>query len=350
MSRTENTVSRRDFLMSMPTLAGACAYVLSHSQDGLAAVGAQATPQQGNSGARSIVDRIKGPLVPIMPAYTADGKLDLRSTCDWIDWLIKRNIKLFWMTPGTTRFKNLSDDEIRELTKAVAHVTKGRAILIAATAFHWTTKDCISFLEEAKRWGADIVKITCDWGRKPDVNAEFEKNKTIAQASPLPLFTYALPGFSHDFLRRILDLPQFVGMKHDSGNYWRHTILLRIVRLHGAKFTCMTGGSLKPYVLVHHFGAQAFADIRICGIAPQLVIDFNRYIDERKYEKAVRIVQDYEEPMREAFSALSFRHPYRTCLHLAGHFKSDFEREPDQRLRPDEVKIIRKVLTELKLL
>lgn len=115
-------------------------------------------------------------------------------------------------------------------------------------------------------------------------------------------------------------MPQFVGIKNDSGNYSPHTKLLRIVRLREAKFSCITGGSLKPYMLNHHFGAKSFADIRICGIAPHLVIQFNRPMNERKYEQAVTIIQDYEEPMREAFSSLSFRHPYRTCLYLAGHF------------------------------
>ena len=300
--------------------------------------------------ARAIVDRIKGPLVPILPAYTDDGKLDLEPTCGWIDWLIQRGIRMFWVTPGTTRFKNLSDDEIRDLTREVAQVTRGRALLIAATPFHWDAGECIRFVEFAQGHGANIVKITANWNLKLDVDAELARNKQIADASPLPLFTYALPGFQLEFFRRILDVPQFVGIKNDSGNYKPHTNLLRIVRLHGAKFVCMTGGSMKPYLLVHPLGARAFADIRVAGIAPHLVIEFSRLMDEGRSVEAAKTVQDYEEPMREVFSRLSFRHPYRACLYVTGHFKSAFDRETDMMLRPDELPTVRKALTDLELM
>ena len=348
MSQSESRLSRRSFLRSAPVLAGAGAYLL-----GLKGVFASATgpiPTPPLAGARSIVDRIRGLLVPIMPAYTAGGKLDLDSTCGWMDWLVARGVRMFWMTPGTTRYKNLSDDEINALTRAAAAVTKGRAVLITCTQFGWTADQCIRYAELSRECGADIVKVTCNWGLKPDVDEVFELNRKVAEASPLPLFTYALPGFPHAFLERILDLPQFVGIKNDSGNYRPHTDMLRLIRLRGATFSCMTGGSMKPYLLVHPLGSRAFADIRVAGVAPRIVLKFARLMEEQKIYKAARIVQDYEEPLRAALSALSFRHPYRTCLYVAGHFKSDFERNPDHALRPDELPLVRQALESLGLL
>lgn len=299
---------------------------------------------------RSIVDRLTGPLVPIIPAYASDGTLDLESTCGWINWLIERGIKLFWLTPGTTRYPDLTDDEVWDLTRACAEVTKDRALLISATNLTWSAEECIRYAEFSQECGADIVKVTHEWSKDTDAEAEFVRNKKVADVSPLPLFTYSLPGFSLDFFRRILDVPQFVGIKNDSGNYVPHTDLLRIIRQHGATFSSMSGGSMKPYVLTHPFGARAFADIRIAGVAPHLVIEFSRLIDERKYEEAVKIVQDYEEPLREKFEALSFTHPYRTCLHVAGHFKSDFDRNTKTSIREDEKLIVRTALEDLGLL
>jgi dihydrodipicolinate synthase/N-acetylneuraminate lyase len=175
-------------------------------------------------------------------------------------------------------------------------------------------------------------------------------NKEVADASPMPLFTYSLPGFSLDFFKRILELPQFVGIKNDAGNYAPHTDLLRIIREHGATFSSMSGGSMKPYMLSHPFGARAFADIRIAGIAPHLVIEFSRLMDERKYQEAVKVIWEYEEPLREKFETLSFTHPYRTCLKIAGHFKSDYDRNTKTSISEDEKMIVRKALEAVGLL
>ena len=36
-----------------------------------------------------------GPLVPILTAFEEDDRLDIDSTCKWVDWLITKGIKLF---------------------------------------------------------------------------------------------------------------------------------------------------------------------------------------------------------------------------------------------------------------
>ena len=46
---------------------------------------------------RAIVDRIRGPLAPIFPAFTADERLDLDSTCKWADWVVEQGIPLLWL-------------------------------------------------------------------------------------------------------------------------------------------------------------------------------------------------------------------------------------------------------------
>lgn len=56
--------------------------------------------------------KIAGPLVPIMPAFGANEKLDLESTCKWVEWQIASGIRNFWTTYGTSHYMSLTDDEI----------------------------------------------------------------------------------------------------------------------------------------------------------------------------------------------------------------------------------------------
>jgi dihydrodipicolinate synthase/N-acetylneuraminate lyase len=73
----------------------------------------------------------------------------------------------------------------------------------------------------------------------------FSFYRAVAEDSPLPLFAYSLmPMMTPALLRRILDLPQYVGMKNDSGDFYEHRDYLWTIAQQRAKFTAMTGGSL----------------------------------------------------------------------------------------------------------
>jgi dihydrodipicolinate synthase/N-acetylneuraminate lyase len=52
----------------------------------------------------ALLDRLHGPLVPVMPAFRDDESLDLDATARWIDHLIDAGIRLFWTTYGTSHY------------------------------------------------------------------------------------------------------------------------------------------------------------------------------------------------------------------------------------------------------
>ena len=56
-----------------------------------------------------------GPVVPIPPSYTSEGKLDLDETCRYVRFLYKNGIKVIMTTVGTSQFNLLTRKEIREL-------------------------------------------------------------------------------------------------------------------------------------------------------------------------------------------------------------------------------------------
>ena len=298
----------------------------------------------------SVTEKIKGPLIPIMPAFDSDGALDLESTCKWVNWLIERGIRLLWTTYGTSHYICLTDAEVMELTEAVAQVTKGRAIFIASSAYHWSTLKCISFVEFAAGCGVDIVKLQIDWSWRPTEDMVFEHYRKIAESSALPLFAYTniVPavtgGMTNSLLKRILDLPQFVGMKNDSGDFYEHSDYLRTIRQHGGEFTPVTGGSMRSFLYGYNFGARAFAS-GLGMIAPHLPISFAAYLNEGKQDMAVKIIREYEEPIQSAFAAIG---AYHACCHavlmLNGLFRSHCIRFPWPTLNKNEVESVKKCL------
>ncbi len=302
-------------------------------------------PQPG-----SIVKRLQGPLVPISTAFTEKEELDLKSTSQWVNWLIEQGIQLFWTTQGTSRYSFLSSAEIDDLNRSVAAVTRGRAILIAGTPFRADTNECIRFSQRAAGWGADIVMVQTPWAANPSPDQVFEHHQKIAQASPLPLFSYSLKQWPEGFLKRILELPQYVGMKNDMGNFVEHSNLLRTARLAGKEFVPMTGGWLRPFLYGHHFGARAFGALYLCGIRPKIVLDFFQHLEQQRYPEAVKIIQKYEEPMMELYGELGYHACFRASMRLRGLFGSHRDRFPMKTLDSGEVRRVGHLLESLGLL
>lgn len=348
----ETNTNRRAFLK---TAAAGTAGGLALTSGGTSAE-TRPTPVSQKAGsppateAGGIANRIRGPLIPIQPAFADDEALDVTSTCEWIDWLVKEGVPLFWTTQGTTCYFYLSDSEILELNRSIAQVTKGRAILIAGTPFRFSTRECIRFAESAAQWGADIVMVQTNWQERPDPDAAFRHYKALADHSPLPLFAYSLTSWPENFIQRVLDLPQYVGMKNDAGDYEAHSAIINAARRRGRAFVPMTGGEVRPYLYGRLFGAQAFADLVTCGIAPKVILDFARYADTGDYPAAVEIVRKYEEPLVAAFSPLGLHPTFRVSRWLKGKAKSYHSRFPMQTLDKKGVSTVESVLKKVGLL
>jgi len=306
---------------------------------------------------RSIVKDIKGPIVPIIPAFHANQNLDVESTCRWIDWLIGKGIKLFWTTNGTTHYVCLSDAEIMELTKALAHTISGRGIFIASTAFHWPVKQCRDFIQYAADCGASIVKAQVNWALAPTEDRVFEHYREIAASSPLPLFAYSLAvpgtsqGISNRLLQRLLTLPQFIGLKNDKDDFYGEADYLQTVREHAdtSEFAVITGGSMSSYLFGYDFGQRAFADI-VAWFAPEISLAFSKCLDQGRRAEAIRIVKDWQEPTWKQWQNIPGWAPHftwtRTILHLMGLFESNATRFPTQALQDNDIDAVRKFIAD----
>ncbi len=297
-----------------------------------------------------ITGRIAGPLAPVMPAFHADEKLDLESTCRWIDWLIRQGIRGFWTTYGTSHYMCLTDDEICALNQAVAAVTRKRAVLIASTNFTWSAARCLDFIRAAGSWGVDAVKVQVDWRWNPSQDAVFDFYRRIARDAVLPLFAYTLAapnvkGMNRRLLERIMTLPQFVGVKNDSGDFYEQCDYLRGVRLAGSSLNVMTGGSMASFLHNHQFGARAFAT-GVGTVFPKVALRFYAALRAGRLAACARIVQECEEPFNDLYARISVSHwaCFHTMLMERGLFRSDQMRFPLLTAKPDDRKAIRKLM------
>lgn len=146
-------------------------------------------------------------------------------------------------------------------------------------------------------------------------------------------------------LERIMTLPQFVGMKNDSGDFYEQCDYLRGVRLAGSSLNVMTGGSMASFLHNHLFGARAFAT-GVGTVFPKIARRFYAALQAGRLAACARIVQECEEPFNELYPLLSVSHwaCFHTMLMERGLFRSDRLRFPLLTAKPDDRKAIRKLM------
>jgi dihydrodipicolinate synthase/N-acetylneuraminate lyase len=293
---------------------------------------------------RAIVDRLIGPLVAVVPAFTSDQRLDIKSTCQWVQWITDAGVPMLWLTPGTTRYTSLTDQEILDLTRAVAGVTRGKALLIASTNHHWPVHFSRNYIQHCAEWGADIVKIVPHAGGVANEEMCFRFYRDVAEDSPLPLFAYtAAPILTVSLLNRLLDLPQYVGMKNDTGDFYEHRDYLWTARQRGVKFAPMTGGSLMSFLWGYDFGARAFCS-GLGIVAPQRAIEFHQSLVSANRERALKIVHEVEEPLLADLAPFGGWQSLRAGLVHMGLFPSCQDRYPFRTLTSDEANRVQAIL------
>lgn len=293
---------------------------------------------------RAFARTIRGPLTPILAAFDAEERLDIDSTCKWVDWLIRQGCRLFWTTHGTTHFMSLSDREIMDLTAALGRTIAGRGILIASTPTHYATRDCIAFVEFAARHDVHVVKLQVDWHFTFSGDMLLEHYRRIAEASPLPLFAYTLssPGITDDTLKRLIEIPQFIGMKNDTDNFYGQERFLRIVRQHGNpdEFLVMTGGGLSSVALTFDLGVKAYGDVTP-WYAPALSLRLYEAFQKGDRALIARFMAEVEEPLRfqhwaRIGASANWAWGHAIACHL-GLFVSPRMRFPVQTLSADQM-------------
>ena len=298
---------------------------------------------------KAIVPRLNGPLVPILSAFDDQQRLDTESVAQWIESLIDRGIKHFWTTHGTTHFMCLADDEIVELTRCVASVTRGRSIFIASTAYHWPLDRTRAFIQQAAQWGVDAVKVQVDWRSWPPEESQLlDFYHAVAAQSPLPLlaYTFGAPGITPAGLSEIIRLPQFVGLKNDSGDFYEQTAYLKVVRDEGLPFSVMTGGTMESFLHASQFGASAFA-VGTAIYAPNRAIQFYQHIEQGQLTAAAEIVRRFEQPVIGEFVRMGRLAPwacFHAALYLQRWFRSSRLRFPLRSLGPEEITRVEKLL------
>jgi 4-hydroxy-tetrahydrodipicolinate synthase len=125
------------------------------------------------------------------------------------------------VTGTTGESPTLTTEEKLGLYRAVKEAVGGRAAVVAGTG-NYCTRESVELTEEAHRIGVDGVMAVVPYYNNPPQEGLYRHFKAVAEASPLPVILYNIPGRSPRNMEasttlRLAEIPNVVAVKEASG-------------------------------------------------------------------------------------------------------------------------------------
>ncbi len=172
-----------------------------------------------------------GSIVALVTPMFVDGVIDFDSLTQLVDFHIENGTDGIVVVGTTGESATLSADEQRLVIKHVVNHVNNRLPVIAGTGVT-STKASIELTKQAMELGVDGCLLMAPAYVKPTQEGLFQHYKAIAQAVPVPLILYNVPGRTAcDILpktvERLSHVSNIVGIKEASGSIQRAKQLLQ---------------------------------------------------------------------------------------------------------------------------
>lgn len=160
--------------------------------------------------------------IAVCTPMLADGTIDFAAFDTLIDSLIGASVDFLCILGTTAETPTLSPDEKRAIRQHAVRIGGGRVPLLLGCGSN-STSDVVSFLQNEDLTGFSGVLIVTPYYNKPTQEGLYRHYRSVAEASPLPVVLYNVPGRTGvnleaaTTLRIAMNCPNVVAIKEASG-------------------------------------------------------------------------------------------------------------------------------------
>ncbi|MGN0068315.1 MAG: 4-hydroxy-tetrahydrodipicolinate synthase [Prevotella sp.] len=233
--------------------------------------------------------------VALITPFTPDGQIDYKSLKRLVEYQLQNGADFLCILATTGETPCLSKEEKTEIKNLVVDINKGRVpILMGCGGFN--TMAVVEELKATDWTGIDGVLSVCPYYNKPSQEGLYQHFKTLAEASPLPVVLYNVPGRtginmkSSTTIRLANDCENIVAIKEASGSLEQ---VDEIIKGKPNRFDVLSGDDALTFSMVASGAAGA---ISVIGNA--LPKEFSRMIRlefKGEYEPARKIHHRFTE-------------------------------------------------------
>ncbi len=298
----------------------------------------------------SVATSISGIYPPVPTFFHEDESLDLGTLREHIVRLREHGIVNIVALGSNGEAVHLDHDERRDVIAAIREAT-GPDAQILAGAGALSTRETITLCRLAAESGADIALILPPHHYRSRMDAPALRGHylAVADASPLPVMIYNMPGNSAGVdldAETVITLsahPNIVGMKDSSGNVAKMAEVAAGAR-EGFAVLAGSAGFLLPALVVGAVGAIA----ALANIAPAECLQLMRLYQEGRLDEA-RTLQARLIPVNTAVTSGYGVAGLKAALRFVAHYGGE-PRRPLAPLGEGERVRLRSLLAQADLL
>lgn len=237
----------------------------------------------------------KGLGIALVTPFTADGEVDYKAIVRLVEYQIQNGADFLCILATTGETPCLSTEEKENIKKLVVDTNRGRLPILMGCGGN-NTYAVVEELKTADWTGIDGVLSVCPYYNKPSQEGLYQHFKAIAEASPLPVVLYNVPGRtginmkSETTVRLARDCENIVAVKEASGSLEQ---VDEIIKNKPERFDVISGDDALTFSMV---ASGAAGSISVIGNAlPKEVSRMIRLEFKGEYEAARTIHHRFTE-------------------------------------------------------
>lgn len=237
----------------------------------------------------------KGLGIALVTPLTADGEVDYKAIVRLVEYQIQNGADFLCILATTGETPCLSTEEKENIKKLVVDTNRGRLPILMGCGGN-NTRAVVEELKTADWTGIDGVLSVCPYYNKPSQEGLYQHFKAIADASPLPVVLYNVPGRtginmkSETTVRLARDCENIVAVKEASGSLEQ---VDEIIKNKPERFDVISGDDALTFSMV---ASGAAGSISVIGNAlPKEVSRMIRLEFKGEYEAARTIHHRFTE-------------------------------------------------------
>lgn len=246
-------------------------------------------------------NKFKGLGIALITPFKADGSIDFKALAKLVDYQLSHGADFLCILGTTAETPTLTTEEKHQIRDLVVERVAGRVPLLMGCGGNCTAA-VINELTSNDWTGIDGVLSVCPMYNKPSQEGLYRHFRAVAQASPVPVVLYNVPGrtgvnmTAETTLRLARDCENVVAIKEASGNI---TQMDDIIKNKPANFDVISGddGITFPLITLGAVGV-----ISVIGNA--LPAEFSRMVRlalKGEYAPALHIHHKFTELFKLLF-------------------------------------------------
>lgn len=231
----------------------------------------------------------KGLGIALVTPFMQDGEVDYKALTRLVDYQIQNGADFLCILATTGETPCLSTDEKHKIKELVVDRVRGRLPILMGCGGN-NTRAVVEELRSTDLRGIDGILSVCPYYNKPSQEGLYQHFRTIAEASPLPVVLYNVPGRTginlkpETTVRLAQDCENIIAIKEASGSLEQ---VDEIIKNKPERFDVISGDDALTFSMV---ASGAAGSISVIGNAlPKEVSRMIRLEFKGEYE-AARII------------------------------------------------------------